>query len=399
MSLREMQQADDPATATESAVVSRPVTRAPSSVLHLIQPDDIGGAEAVVCSLARAQKHQGAKVAVAAIVHSPDVATSFVGSLRADSIETHRILVTGRAYLRERQAIAEICQAISPDVVHSHGYRADVVDAMYLRRTVPIVTTVHGYTGGGFRNRVYEWLQRRAFRRFDGVVAVSAQLGRELGRAVRSECLHVLPNAFHPPALVTRAAARAALGIPVDSFVAGWVGRMSKEKGADVLLDALTDAKAPQSVHVAFVGDGAELQALKSRAVRLGLATRVSWLGRVPNASRFLAAFDAFILSSRTEGTPMVVLEAMAAGVPIVATRVGGVADVLPPGAAFLVRPEEPSELASAIRFVYDNRESALTAARAARQRLETHYGVGDWVASYEEIYTRARQEADRRLR
>jgi glycosyltransferase involved in cell wall biosynthesis len=126
--------------------------------------------------------------------------------------------------------------------VHSHGYRADIVDAMHLRRTVPIVTTVHGYTGGGIRNRVYEGLQRRAFRQFDGVVAVSAQLGRELGKAVRSECLHVLPNAFHPPPLATRAAARAALGIPVDSFVAGWVGRMSKEKGADVLLDALGDA-------------------------------------------------------------------------------------------------------------------------------------------------------------
>ncbi|HKW48597.1 MAG TPA: glycosyltransferase [Gemmatimonadaceae bacterium] len=381
------------------AVAASGLSNTASSVLHLIQPDDIGGAETVVCSLARAQKRDGMRVAVAAIVHSSDVAMSFIGALREESIEAHRVLVKGRAYLRERRTIADICRTIAPDIVHSHGYRPDIVDALHLRQSVPVVTTVHGYTGGGMKNRVYESLQRRAYRRFDGVVAVSAQLGRELGRTVQPEILHVVPNAFHPATLLSRAEARVALGIAADSFVAGWVGRMSKEKGADVLLDAIADARVPPSAHFAFVGDGPELETLRNQAERLEVASRVTWTGRVPNASRFVAAFDAFILSSRTEGTPMVVLEAMAAGIPIIATRVGGVAEVLPPGTAFLVPPESPSELASAIRYAHDDRESALAAGRAAQCRLEAHYGVGEWVASYQEVYRRARERADRRLR
>lgn len=372
--------------------------QASSSVLHLIQPGEIGGAETVLGGLARAQKSHGASVAVAAIIHTDDTAKSFIAGLRDDGITTHRVLVKGRGYLQERRAISAICESMSPTVVHSHGYRSDVVDALHVRRHIPIVTTVHGYTGGGARNRLYGRIQRLAFRRFDAVVAVSAQLGQQLARTVRSERLHVLPNALEAVPALSRVEARTALGIPLDRFVAGWVGRMSKEKGADVMLAALADASAPASVHVAFVGDGPVLESLKMDAVRLGVDSRVSWLGRIANASRLFAAFDALVLSSRTEGTPMVILEAMAAGIPIIATRVGGVGDVLTAGTAFLVDPEAPAELARAMRLVCDDHEGALLLAHAARRRLEKEYSVDNWVAGYEGIYKRARDEASRRL-
>src|SRR5437879_12795654 len=88
-----------------------------------------------------------------------------------------------RAYWRERRAVAALCRRIRPDVIHTHGYRPDVVDASVARRLgIPVVTTVHGFTGGGWKNRCYEWLQRRAFRRCDAVVAVCRTLVVGLAR-------------------------------------------------------------------------------------------------------------------------------------------------------------------------------------------------------------------------
>lgn len=368
-------------------------------VLHIIAPSAIGGAESVVRLLARAQRAHGTRVTVAA-VHTSDDVMPFVGALRNDGVEIHPVRVGARTYLRERTQIETICEEISPEVVHSHGYRTDVVDAAYLgRRGMPVVSTVHGFTGGSLRNRVYQSLQCRAYRRFDAVVAVSAPLARRLTQAVGSERLHLVPNAYQPmgPAL-SRSVARASLGLPVEAFVVGWVGRLSREKGADVLLDALAHPGAPEGVFAAFLGDGPESVALQRQACRLKVGSRVSWAGRIANADRLLSAFDALVLSSRTEGTPMVILEAMAAGVPIIATAVGGVPDILPPGTALLVPPESPASLALAIRSAFLDRDSATLRSHAAQARVEAEYGVRSWIWKYDDIYRRAARAAARRV-
>ena len=374
-------------------------TRSRTGVLHVIAPGDVGGAESVVRVLATAQRSLGARVEVAAIVQSKDAAGGFLAALRDASIETHRILVGGRDYRRERRMLAAICEASSPDIVHSHGYRADVVDALHLRRDVPIVSTVHGFTGGDLRNRLYQWLQCRAYRRFDAVVAVSEPLRRQLAPRIGPKRLHVVPNAYAPESeSLSKEAARVALGLPNDEFLVGWVGRLSREKGPDVLLDALARREMPASALAVFVGEGPLAPELRQRTVELRLDARVTWKGRVANASHLLAAFDVLVVSSRTEGGPMVVLEAMATGTPIVATQVGGVPDMLPRGTALLVSPESPSELAAAIRDAFMDPEATRTRARAARRRLDAEYGLSSWAERYEAIYQAARRLAAQRL-
>src|SRR5213075_3189165 len=149
---------------------------------------------------------------------------------------------------------AAICEASSPDVVHSHGYRADVIDALFLRRRVPIVTTVHGFTGGDLKNRFYQWLQCRAYRRFDAVVAVSRLLSRELAERIGTSRLHLVPNAYSCASeTLGRAAARSALGLPNDAVLVGWVGRLSPEKGPDVLLEALAHPEMPPAARGVFL--------------------------------------------------------------------------------------------------------------------------------------------------
>src|SRR2546428_2946716 len=358
-------------------------------VLHVLAPPKVGGLQRVVQLLAQGQARSGNEVHVVAVLDQANADHPLLDALAAGGVTTHPIVLPRRGYWRERAAMLELCRRLRPVVVHTHGYRPDVVDGGAARRLgIPTVTTVHGFTGGDWKNRFYERLQRRAHRRFDAVVVVSRPLVQQLIRdGVPPDRLHLVQNAWPETApSLDRAAARRALGLSEDGFLVGWAGRLSKEKGPDVLLDALVHlTDLPLSVSI--LGDGRESRSLAARARQLGVERHVRWHGIVPDAGRRFAAFDVFVLGSRTEGTPIVLFEAMAAGVPIVATRVGGVPDVVAPTEAALVAPDDPLALAAAIRTVYHDPAAALARAHRARERLRRDFTVPAWLDRYAEIY------------
>jgi glycosyltransferase involved in cell wall biosynthesis len=358
-------------------------------VLHLLAPGEVGGLERVVEMLARGQAAAGSEITVAAILDAPRTGHPLLDALGASGIDARACPVPLRGYLRERRAIAALIAEVRPDVVHTHGYRVDVVDAGVARRMgVPTVTTVHGFTGGGGKNRVYEWLQCRAYRRFDAVVAVSRPLSKELQRrGVHPSLVRVLPNAWNTSALPRlRDEARTELHIPRDRWVIGWVGRLSGEKGPDVLLESMP-LLGDLPVEVSFIGEGRQLDELRATAAARGVESRVRWHGSVLEAHRLFPAFDVFVLSSRTEGTPIALFEAMAAGVPVIATRVGGVPDVVSEAEAVLVPPEDPAALAHAIRAVRTDPAAAARRAGRAEDRLRTEFNLEPWIEAYEMIY------------
>jgi glycosyltransferase involved in cell wall biosynthesis len=361
-------------------------------ILHLLAPTTAGGLERVVHSLALGQQARGHQVAVAAVLDAEVEGHPFFPPLLRAGIPVHRLIVPPRAYGEERQAIAALVQALKPDVVHSHGYRTDVVDGGVIRRLgVATVATAHGFTTGSLKNRLYEFIQRRALRRFDGVIAVSQQLWDELGRAgVPAARLHLVPNAWteivEP---MDRSDARAALGLAPDGFVIGWVGRMSREKGLEILVEALKDL-GDLPLTLCAIGAGTERLPVEARARQLGVADRIHWPGLVAEAARYFRAFDVFALSSRTEGIPIALLEAIAADVPVVATRVGGVPTVVDESQALLVEPERPAALADAIRRVHDDPPAASMRVRAARGRLLASFAPDAWLERHEEVYRSA---------
>jgi glycosyltransferase involved in cell wall biosynthesis len=365
-------------------------------VLHVLAPAQVGGLERVVQLLAQGQARSGEEVHVAALLESARADHRLLDTLAAGGVTTHPMVLPARAYWRERNATLELCRRLRPDVVHTHGYRPDVVDAGAARRLdIPTVTTIHGFAEPDWKNRFYEWLQRRACRRFDAVVAVSRPLVEQLiGEGVPPHVIFFVQNAWQetaPP--LSRTEARRALGVVDDGFLVGWAGRLSGEKGPDVLLDALLHL-SDLPVSVSVMGNGRERGSLAARARRLDVERKVRWHGVVPDAGRLFAAFDVFVLSSRTEGTPMVLFEAMAAGVPIVATRVGGVPDVVSPAEAALVSANDSAALAAAIRAVHQDTAAAQRRARAARARLERDFSVGPWLKRYEAIYARVASAA-----
>jgi glycosyltransferase involved in cell wall biosynthesis len=357
--------------------------------------------ERVVEMLAVGQAEHSHAVRVAAVV-TPDSAAKverYLLALGAGGIPVHRVEVAGRGYARESAMVADLVREFRPDVVHSHGYRTDVVDGPRVRRQgTPFVVTAHGYTGGGFRNHVYEWIQRRSLKRCDAVVAVSRPLQQELARAgIARDRLHLVVNGWKAPAsTATPAEARRALGTREGTFAIGWVGRVSHEKGLEVAIRALTELR-DVPVALVVVGDGPRRAEMVALAAQLGVSTRVHWVGVVSGAARLFTGFDALVCSSHTEGTPIVLLEAMSAGVPIVSTRVGGIPDILTDDEAVLVSAGDASAIAAAIRAIIRDPAVGESRAAAARARLERDRGADHWVAEYDHVYEAAMRIAEAR--
>jgi glycosyltransferase involved in cell wall biosynthesis len=344
----------------------------------------------VVAMLAAGQGREHAHVAA---VLSPHQANDhpFVAALLQRGVPVTRIVVKGRSYLREYRLLSELVGRLQPAVVHTHGYRSDVIGGMVARaRGARAVSTVHGFTGGGRKNELNEWVQQLALRRADAVIAVSRQIVARLANAgVDPAKLHWIQNGFATSgAAVTRSEARSLLGIPSEDRVIGWVGRLSTEKGPDVMLDAF--ARCDPSWRLSMVGAGREGDRLRKQASDLGISERITWHGLVPNAGALLKAFDAFVLSSRTEGTPIALLEAMHAGVPIVATSVGGVPDVITDEHAILVAAERPAALAQAVAEIGRVPAAAKERCARARERVASSFGLAGWVAAVDRVYRNA---------
>ena len=358
-------------------------------VIHLLAPARVGGLERVVHTLSNGLAKEGVAVVVAEIVGGSPCAPLTRSKGEPGGLELVSIPVAERAYIAERRAIRSLLRHVKPDILHTHGYRPDVLDSPVARALgIPTVTTVHGFTGGGFRNRLYEWLQKRAFRRFDAVVAVSRSIAEAVLEAgVNSEKIHLVRNAWHPDAeLMSRDLARRELGLRHEEKVLGWVGRLTQEKGPEVMLRAMERLRA-SDVRLCMIGSGAMEAGLRRLAERLGIQDRIKWVGEITDAYRFFSALDVMVLSSWTEGTPMVLLEAMAAEVPIVTTAVGGIPDMLSPAEAVLVPPGSPESLAEAIRNVVSEPEMARSRASNARARLIQEFALDPWVDKYCGIY------------
>ena len=381
-----------PADAARMASGAEEAASRPLSVVHLCTPARVGGLERVVQGLAIWTAKAGHPVTVMAVSGPGTDLGEFLAPLERAGVPVVRVESAGRRYLAERRVVREHLRQIKPDVLHTHGYRCDLLHGGPARRLgIATVSTLHGSSRMGGLSHLFEWLQERALTRFDGVVAVSEPLRQSLlARGVPEERLHFIPNGWVPPEeYLDREAARRQLELPKDRMVIGWIGRLIPIKGCDVFLESLArlGPKAP-AWHGVVVGDGPERAALEEQARSLGIMDRVSFAGSVPEAARIVKALDVFVLSSRSEGTPMTILEVMGAGVPVVATAVGGVPGVVdPPQSGWLAPPEKPAELAKILREALADDKCRARRGSVGRERVERIYGSLAWTNHYLDIY------------
>jgi glycosyltransferase involved in cell wall biosynthesis len=294
--------------------------------------------------------------------------------------------------------LQRVLRARPGDVVHTHLPHAAQLGrvAAALARSAAIVDSTH--TDAPRLSRV-DWRMRlRALARVtDRLIAISETVRRHLVERVglRAEQIEVVPYGIAlPREAEPRSAARARLGVPADAFVVGFVGRLTPLKQVDVLLRAV--ARVPGAV-VAVVGAGPCAKALRSLASELAL-TDARFTGAVDDAASCMPAFDVLCLPSRWEGLGLVLLEAMARGVPVVGARAGAIPVFLGDGVRGLIVPSGDDEtLAAALRAVRDDPAAAAHRAQEARAHVFAHHTVERMVELTNDVYTRALRAAPSR--
>ena len=287
---------------------------------------------------------------------------------RDRGLVTHRLEVLQRAVhpARDLAAYRAIYQLIKDgryDAVHTHISKAGFLGRLAAKRAgIPlIVHTYHGLVGelgeGMLRSRVLRQCERLAARRADVLIAVSEDVKSRLlklgiGRPTQ---YRVIPNGIDPG----RWRRDAQLELPAHvngEPVIGCVGSLTREKGMDVLLNAIPPlVERYPRLQVCIVGNGPLRREIESQAQRAGIHQRVLFAGIVEDVRPWLAAFDVFVLASRSEGMPVSLLEAMAMGVPVVASRVGGVPEIVTDSrGGRLVDPGDAKSLSVAIQHVLE---------------------------------------------
>ena len=320
----------------------------------------------------------------------------FLAALRAAGIPAISIRqrsVTDRHTLEGLRAAVE---TIAPDILQTHAVKSHfLVRLSGLGARLPWIAFHHGYTTPDLKMRLYNQLDRWSLRAPDRILTVSRAFESQLRDAgVPPGRITVLHNAIDADWIhgaPERSEARRRFAISDAEPVVLTVGRLSHEK-AHVDLVAAAAACSQFRLRVLIAGDGPERAAVQRTAQRLGISDRVTLLGFLPDPRPCYAAADIVVLSSVSEGSPNALLEAMAAGVPVVATAVGGIPEIVSdPATALLVPPRDPQALARAIAATLADPAGAQGRVARARMVLETRHSSAARVRALADIYRELR--------
>jgi glycosyltransferase involved in cell wall biosynthesis len=377
-------------------------------IVHVIARLNVGGAALSVLELAAGQRRRGHDVTVVAgtipsgeesmeyLAGELDVPYVRVSALRRELSPRAdaRAVATLRALLRERRA----------DVLHTHTSKAGAtgrIAASLAGRGRPhaIVHTYHGHVLSGYfsprRERVFRLVERTLARSADALVAVSDEVRDDLvrfGVAPRDKFV-VVPYGFDLDARVdvrpaTRARVRAEAGVGDETLLVGFVGRLTPIKRPRDLVQTIAAVRS--DAVLAVVGDGDDRPAAEALARDLDVEERCRFVGYRRDVPAWYGAFDALLLTSANEGTPVVAIEALAAGRPVVATDAGGTATVVDDGETGLLAPvgDVPGLAAHLDRLAQEpalRQRMGELGARRMRERFSTERMVDD----VEELYAR----------
>ena len=361
-------------------------------VLHLISSGGMYGAEAVILNLSGVlNSTHGDRSIIGVFGNSAKPNLELHEAALRAGVESHVLPCQSQLDRATFQAIRDLRQSSSADIVHAHGYKADVYVWLALRKSkTPLISTCHTWYDNDFAVRLYGAVDRQILRRFDGVVAVSDQVRlRLLDAGVPADRIRLIRNGIdlRPFADVpTNRAGRHSMGSPLTI---GLVGRLSREKGIDVFIGAAAEvARRQPGTQFVVAGDGPDRVMLEEQIAQLGLQENVRLPGRTNDMKAFYSSIDVLVSASREEGLPIALLEGMASGLPVVATPVGAVPQVIPDDrTGLLVNPEDPRTLAEAICNVIDDKALRDRLGRAAQQRIAEEFSASRMAAEYVELY------------
>jgi glycosyltransferase involved in cell wall biosynthesis len=364
-------------------------------ILHLTASTFFGGPERQMLGLA---EHLGRPFRSSfASFPEGERCEEFLGKVRSSGFDAAQLPADTPNL---RAAVGGLCDHLRQsrtNILVTHTYKPNILGRLAARRVgIPCVAVSRGWTWENLKVRVYETMDRVNLRFVDRVVAVSdGQAARVRQAGVPSSRLAVIRNAarlhaFAKPDQVYRAKLHGLF--PADTPVSAVVlaaGRLSPEKGFAVLVEAAAEVLKtnPHSGFVLF-GEGGEREKLEARVRELGIAARFRMPGFTPDLDKFLPFADVVVLPSFTEGLPNVALEASAAGIPVVATAVGGTPEVIADGdTGFLVPSGQPVAIADRLRLLLNSIELRARMGTAGRQRMRDEFTFAAQAERYAELF------------
>jgi len=360
-------------------------------VLVFTPGEIFGGAERQALTLMDALRSEGVVCELLAL-HDADLTDR---ARRAD-YTVHVLPSRGSFDLRTVSALRQYLRLKRGYVLSVHGYRASVCLALAASPSAfRVVKTEHGHgehdhfpTLQRLKQRVYRIAENWAMRRLAGcIVYVTDDLRRRCEHEHRGIERRVIHNGIAP---IDRSATQRPPELDRASFNVLMVGRLEKVKGIDCAIRALASSDMPPSTRLHLVGEGAEQSSLQALTAQLGQQNRVTFHGFRTNSYDFIAHADCLLMPSLHEGLPYTVMEAMALGTPIVASRVGGLAEVLVDGqTALLIPPNDAEALALAIRTLHADptRRAALRerALAEVNEKLSARTMAAAYIAAFTE--------------
>jgi len=360
-------------------------------ILHLISSEGYYGAENMLVHLSRSLGDLGCEsfLGVFENLHRPNLEVAERARRQGGSVEIIRC--RGKAHWGAVRRIRECIRERKIDVIHCHGYKSTIYGyaAAKLSR-VPLIATCHGWPGKSLALRFYYWLDRVVLRSFDQVVAVSDRIQQSLEQAgLAPERIRIIANGVDIARFAGPAPSRAEISGHPDFLRIGVVGRLAPEKGIPVLFQAAREIlmQHPRTQFV-LVGDGPDRAKLESLARELGIEDHVTFAGVCADMPTMYASFDIFVLPSLSEGMPLAILEAMAAGKAVVASRVGAISHLVISGqTGFTVEPRDVPGLRDSILRLMENQRLREQFGEEGRLLVTSHYSAEKMAKSYLAVY------------
>jgi len=366
----------------------------PQVVFQILPSLVVGGAERLVVHLVERLSRERF-VPVCICLESP-LGTHYEARVRALGAPLYFLGKGAGASGSVLRQLNALFRQYRPTVVHTHIIGLNYAYPLMLRyRTPARVHTVHNLAQREVGVRVGAWVRMLAFRyHIGGVVpvAVADKVRATIQQLYGYPDPPLIPNGIptdeYAPNPDTRAQWRQAHGIEPRATVLTHIGRFAVQKNHALLVEAFAQVRSDAPLYLLLVGGGELENAVREQVAALGLQERVRFLGVRADVADILRASDVFVLSSRWEGNPMSVMEAMAAGLPVVSTAVGGVPELVQEGATGLLVPsEDAGALAQAMQALVDDPVRRQAMGAAARQHAVAHFDIRHTVRGYEQLY------------
>ncbi len=324
---------------------------------------------------------------------SPNV---FVAAARKEGIDVDVIRESFRFQPSIIRRLRAIVAQRRPDIIQTHMVKSHfLIKLAGLGKKYPWIAYHHGYTTTDLKMRTYNQLNRWSLPSATRVITVCDAFAKQLTRTgVRADRIVVCHNSVAAPRHVTneeQQALKGKLGIAADERAVLAVGRLSREKGQRDLIDAvavLNRMEPELKFKLVIVGEGPERESLERASREQGLSAQALFIDHVEDVAPYYAIADALALPSHSEGSPNVLLEAMAAGVPVVATKVGGVPEIAIDGESGLLVPaHEPQLFANALRSILIDADLTQTLRANATARVASRFSPESYAESLISIY------------